>query len=172
MVSFTEENFCIQDLKSKRILVTGEQNDGLYVFKNNPNCSKVCSSSQFESDLWHSRLGHPFDQVLSVLKEKLKLNLSKDSLPCDVCHKAKQTRNPFPLSEHKSKEVGELVHLDLWGPYKVPSREGYKYFLTIVDDYSRADWVFLLKSKDEVFSNIETYVNLLKTQFDKKVKSF
>nr|GEU78655.1 ribonuclease H-like domain-containing protein [Tanacetum cinerariifolium] len=29
------------------------------------------------------------------------------------------------------------MHLDVWGPYKVISREGFKYFLTIVDDYSR-----------------------------------
>ncbi|GJT70423.1 ribonuclease H-like domain-containing protein [Tanacetum coccineum] len=34
--------------------------------------------------------------------------------------KAKQTREPFPLSEHKSSVLGELVHLDLWGPYRVP----------------------------------------------------
>nr|GEW25710.1 hypothetical protein [Tanacetum cinerariifolium] len=37
--------------------------------------------------------------------------------------KAKQTREPFPLSDHKSKTLGELVHLDLWGLYRVPSRE-------------------------------------------------
>ncbi|GKC01982.1 ribonuclease H-like domain-containing protein [Tanacetum coccineum] len=40
--------------------------------------------------------------------------------------------------DHKSKTLGELVHLDLWGPYRVHSKEGYRYFLTIVDDYSRA----------------------------------
>nr|GEY43521.1 ribonuclease H-like domain-containing protein [Tanacetum cinerariifolium] len=31
----------------------------------------------------------------------------------------------------------DLIHLDLWGPYRVTSREGYRYFLTIVDDFSR-----------------------------------
>ncbi|GJU59153.1 ribonuclease H-like domain-containing protein [Tanacetum coccineum] len=36
------------------------------------------------------------------------------------------------------------------GPYKVQSREGYKYFLTVVDDFTRAVWVFLLRGKDEV----------------------
>ncbi|KAD3642034.1 hypothetical protein E3N88_31258 [Mikania micrantha] len=38
--------------------------------------------------------------------------------PCEVCHRAKQSRVPFPLSDHKSTSVGELIHLDLWGPYK------------------------------------------------------
>ncbi|GJW27014.1 ribonuclease H-like domain-containing protein, partial [Tanacetum coccineum] len=44
---------------------------------------------------------------------------------------------------------GDLVHLDLWGPYKVTSSEGFKYFLTVMDDYTRAVWVYLIKSKDE-----------------------
>ncbi|GJT63230.1 ribonuclease H-like domain-containing protein [Tanacetum coccineum] len=39
-------------------------------------------------------------------------------------NQAKQTREPFPFSDHVSTELGELVHLDLWGPYKVTSREG------------------------------------------------
>ncbi|GJW72923.1 ribonuclease H-like domain-containing protein, partial [Tanacetum coccineum] len=37
-----------------------------------------------------------------------------------------------------SEKGGELVHLDVWGPYKVTSREGYMFFLTVVDDYTRA----------------------------------
>nr|GEY97763.1 ribonuclease H-like domain-containing protein [Tanacetum cinerariifolium] len=37
---------------------------------------------------------------------------------CEVFHKAKQTREPFPISNHQTKDLGELVHLDVWGPYK------------------------------------------------------
>ncbi|GJS22401.1 ribonuclease H-like domain-containing protein [Tanacetum coccineum] len=36
------------------------------------------------------------------------------------------------------------------GPYRVSSIEGYKYFLTVVDDYSRAIWVYLVKTKDGI----------------------
>ncbi|GJY45705.1 hypothetical protein Tco_0434768 [Tanacetum coccineum] len=41
-----------------------------------------------------------------------------------VCHRSKQTSDPLPLSDHKSKKRGELIHLDLWGPYRVTRREG------------------------------------------------
>ncbi|GKB52370.1 ribonuclease H-like domain-containing protein [Tanacetum coccineum] len=47
------------------------------------------------------RLGHPADQVLEVLKHKIKDVNQTNSGPCDICHKAKQTREPFPLSNHK-----------------------------------------------------------------------
>lgn len=119
---------------------------------------RFCNSSHSSvhaRNLWHSRLGHPSDHVL---KCDLNLNMSGlSTVPCDVCHRSKQTRNPFPLSDHKSKEIGgELVHLDIWGPYKVTSREGCKYFLT---DLSRCVWVFMLKSKDEVFCNVKTFFN-------------
>ncbi|GKD95570.1 hypothetical protein Tco_1379467 [Tanacetum coccineum] len=71
----------------------------------------------FDENLYSGKLGHPADQVWFVLKNDL--SVSKDTFVpgCEVCHKAKQTRKPFPLSKHKSKTLGELVHLDLWGPY-------------------------------------------------------
>nr|GEY84592.1 ribonuclease H-like domain-containing protein [Tanacetum cinerariifolium] len=66
----------------------------------------------------HNRLGHPSDQVLSILKDKIPIDSLSDIQPCDVCHKAKQTRKSFPISDHKTKCLGDIVHLDVWGPYK------------------------------------------------------
>ncbi|GJW54705.1 ribonuclease H-like domain-containing protein [Tanacetum coccineum] len=71
------------------------------------------------------RLGHPSDQVLSVLHQDLDISKSSSISVCEVCYRAKQTRDPFPLSNHKSNSLGELVHLDSYGPYRVPSKEDY-----------------------------------------------
>ncbi|GKA15178.1 ribonuclease H-like domain-containing protein [Tanacetum coccineum] len=81
-------------------------------------------------------LGHPSDQVLEILKHKLNFETSSKKDLCEVRHKAKQTRESFPMSDHQTKDFGQLVHLDVWGPYKVQSREVYKYFLTLVNDYT------------------------------------
>nr|XP_043639499.1 uncharacterized protein LOC122610587 [Erigeron canadensis] len=59
---------------------------------------------------------------------------------------------------------------DLWGPYKVQSKEGFRYFLNIVDDFTRAVWVFLLKGKDDTFDNFITFYNLLRNQFQTTIK--
>ncbi|GJW31989.1 ribonuclease H-like domain-containing protein [Tanacetum coccineum] len=119
-----------------------------------------------------NRLGHPADQVLNVLKNDLNLSKNTSVSTCETCHRAKQTREPFPLSDHKSMNPGELVHLDLWGLYKVFSREGFRYFLTIVDDYSRAVWTYLLKTKDEVFDCIVNFIKHFHNQFNVKIKTF
>ena len=52
-------------------------------------------------------------------------------------------KDSFSLSASKSKNCFDLIHVDVWGPYSLSSIHGHKYFLTIVDDYSRYTWVFL-----------------------------
>ncbi|GJT35936.1 putative RNA-directed DNA polymerase [Tanacetum coccineum] len=161
-----------QDLMDVKLMGIGRQVNGLYFFdklEGNILHSNMSNSTLFN---WHDRLGHPSDQVLEELKHDLYLKNNIDNKSCEICLKAKQTREPFPLSEHKSTALGELVHLDLWGPYKVVSKEGHRYFLTIVDDYSRAVWAYLLKSKEEVFDCVYTFFNLIKNQFHKSVKVF
>ncbi|KAJ0495203.1 putative RNA-directed DNA polymerase [Helianthus annuus] len=170
-VVFNESNCLLQDLKSGRILVTGKQDNGLYFINKGGNFTNLCFNSLNNSNLWHNRLGRPADQILSILKGDLGVNEVVKN-PCETCHRAKQVRVPFPLSEHKTKNVGDLVHLDVWGPYKVASRDGFKYFLTVVDDYSRVVWCYLLKNKMEVFENIESFYELILTQFKKRVKIF
>ncbi|MCH86495.1 peptide transporter PTR2, partial [Trifolium medium] len=49
-----------------------------------------------------------------------------------------------------------LLSLDLWGPYSTPTLHGHKYFLTIVDDFSRYTWIMLLKGKHEAASQIQS----------------
>ena len=40
--------------------------------------------------------------------------------------------------------------MDVCGPYSTPILDGFKYFLTVVDDATSATWLFLMKSKSEV----------------------
>ncbi|GJY03526.1 putative RNA-directed DNA polymerase [Tanacetum coccineum] len=173
-IGFDEYKCYIQDLHLKKTMRTGSQQGGLYFFDFSSPESFIKSNNMIchSNTLWHNRLGHPSDQVLKVLKGKFDISGNGMTAPCDICHRAKQTREPFPISDHKTTKVGDIVHLDVWGPYRIASREGHKYFLTIVDDYSRVVWLYLLKSKDEVFSHILVFHEYLKTQFNKTVKIF
>ncbi|GKE59251.1 ribonuclease H-like domain-containing protein [Tanacetum coccineum] len=105
------------DLKKEITLGTSSEFGGLYLFDMEPdnNIGKVnmVVSCYVSKDLWQNRLGHPADQVLNVLKYDLNLTMSTSVSACEVCLRAKQTRDPFPLSNHKSKKLGELIHLDL-----------------------------------------------------------
>ena len=48
---------------------------------------------------------------------------------------------------------------------------GHRYFLTVVDDYSRHTWLFLLKHKYEVASCIKRFITLVENQFSCTVKA-
>lgn len=63
-----------------------------------------------------------------------------------------------------------FVHMDLWGPYKIATWDNKHYFLTVVDDYSRYTWIYLLKLKSEVIVAIKSFFSMVKTQFGVMVK--
>ena len=61
--------------------------------------------------------------------------------------------------------------MDIWGPLSITSIYGHRYFLTIMDDFSRHTWLFLLKHKSEVPACIISFVNMIETQFSCKVRT-
>lgn len=69
-----------------------------------------------------------------------------------------------------SKHLFDLIHVDTWGPYKTPTHDGFKYFLTIVDDHIRATWTFLLSTKSNAFTVLKQFFAMVKTQFHTTVK--
>ena len=121
--------------------------------------------------LWHSRLGHPSFSRLKGLQSVLDFDSSFDLTPCNVCPLAKQRCLPYISLNKRCSSTFDLLHLDIWGPFSVGSVEGYKFFLTIVDDYSRVTWVYMLKNKSEVQKYIPDFFAFVKKQFGKEVKA-
>jgi len=52
----------------------------------------------------------------------------------------------------------------------VTSIGGGKYLLTFVDDFSKKVWVYILKSKDEIFAHFRQWKAMVETQTERKVK--
>ncbi|GJY74958.1 ribonuclease H-like domain-containing protein, partial [Tanacetum coccineum] len=99
-VCFDETKCYIQDLKKEKVLGTGRESAGLYLFDTDCAKSAMCLDSKFlvsyvSKDVWHNRLGHPANQVLKLLRESLNLSNIDHNGPCE-------------------------------GPYKVVSREGFR----------------------------------------------
>jgi len=67
-----------------------------------------------------------------------------------ICVLAKMHRLPFNRSTIQTTHPFQLIHMDLWGPYKVANITGAHYFLTIVDDFTRNTWTQLLQNKSQV----------------------
>lgn len=122
--------------------------------------------------LWHKRLGHmPFPRIFDTLKSYLFITDSIVDLPyCDICPQAKQTRLPFSNRVSRSNSLFDLVHTDNWGPYKVPTIIGARYFLTIIEDYSRFTWTYLMVNKGDTHTYLIRFFNMINSQFGKTIK--
>lgn len=119
-------------------------------------------------DFWHNWLGHASVSKIKHVSILEKIYTILENKVCDSCVKAKHTRFPFPKGSIKTNSCFELIHCDVWGKYRTPTHSGACYFLTIIDDYSRALWVYLLKHKGEAEIYLMSFHNMVKTQFDKK----
>ncbi|XP_070025910.1 uncharacterized protein [Nicotiana sylvestris] len=152
--------------------VFGEVREGLYLLEpSNFKSSSMLSSNVISFSKGRnssSRLGHV---PISAMKHLHFFHCASNyDFICDICPKAKQTRNPFPISNIKTKHVFDLIHIDTWGPYKSSTYNGFKCFLTIVDDYSRGTWTFLLSAKSNAFPMLKSFLYLVERQFNVKVK--
>lgn len=56
------------------------------------------------------------------------------------------------------------------GPFSVCSITGHKFFLTVGDDFTKFTWIFLLHSKSDARSCLQSFFNLVETQFSTKIQ--
>ena len=89
---------------------------------------------------------------------------------CEECVLGKSSRVKFITEVHNSKGTLDYIHADLWGPTQTAFLGGARYFLSLIDDFSRMVWVFSLKSKDRVFEQFKNWKTLVETQTNRKVK--
>ena len=86
----------------------------VYYFKNMHGGSIFVAVKKEDSVRWHQHLGHICFDSLASLSMVCEFKFNKDSLDCcDVCHKAKQVRNSFCLSDSHGSKPFNLVHYDL-----------------------------------------------------------
>ena len=120
--------------------------------------------------VWHLRLGHvPFNKLKSIPSLSKLQNVSHN-LICQICPQAKQTRNSFPHSSIKTTAPFQLIHIDVWGPYKVKSYSGCNQFITIVDDFSRFTWIHLIKHRTDCVEVMADFFSHVETQYKKHVE--
>ena len=92
---------------------------------------------------------------------------------CDGCALGKQHCKPFPSAAAYRAKCGlELFHGDLCGQITPPTPGGKKYFLLIVDDFSRFMLLELLATKDEAFQCFKKIKALAENEHGGKLKVF
>nr|XP_043639702.1 uncharacterized protein LOC122610813 [Erigeron canadensis] len=126
-----------KDLTTNKVVAVGKGTKNLYVCKGQSSSAlasfsvvvasfvnKVLNNTckQIDASLFHHRLGHTSVSKLIHIDEYKNVNIS--NLICETCVLSKQHKLPFPVSHSRTNNPFELIHVDLWGPYKVSALNG------------------------------------------------
>ncbi|CAI7760776.1 unnamed protein product [Closterium sp. NIES-54] len=123
--------------------------------------SALCSCRHLthETLLWHHRLGHPSLPRLRSMASRTLISGLPRCLPplppgpastCVPCVEGGQRAAPHSSSFPPTEALLHTLHMDVWGPARVRGQGHERYFLLVVDDYSRYTSVFPLRSKGGV----------------------
>ncbi|CAI7860194.1 unnamed protein product, partial [Closterium sp. NIES-53] len=128
-------------------------------FRSGPK-SAPCSCRLLSHDtlLWHHRMGHPSLPRLRGMASRLLVFGLPRSLPplppgpgppCVPCVEGRLRATPHSSPFPPTEAPMQTLHMDVWGPARVRGQGHERYFLLVVDDYSRYTTVFPLRSKGE-----------------------
>ncbi|CAI7861019.1 unnamed protein product, partial [Closterium sp. NIES-54] len=118
-----------------------------------------CRPLTHETLLWHHRLGHPSLPRLRGMASRTLVSSLPRCLPplppgpaptCVPCVEGRQRAAPHSSSFPPTEAPLQTLHMDVWGLPRVRGQGHERYFLLIVDDYSRYTSVFPLHSKGDV----------------------
>jgi len=113
---------------------------------------------KLDSMLWHRRFGH-------IGMEATKATLTKDYAKgiqfegpfvhdhCIPCLVGKSPQRSYSYQGNRASKIGELLHMDLCGPFPVQAPHGEKYFFNILDDKSNWEFTCGLRLKSDAFSH-------------------
>ena len=168
----------MKDKETGKPLLQGTVKDGLYLLAEaHPHKVHLLEANVGErvgSDSWHHRLGHLNIQVLQQIISTYGLptpSINK-TISCDACLASKSHRLPYSKSTRQTNKPLEIIQLDLWGPSPVILHTGHKYYVILVNDFTRYTWQYPLKLKSDdesVFLNFQLRVE---RQFDRKIINF
>ncbi|CAI7894928.1 unnamed protein product [Closterium sp. NIES-53] len=118
-----------------------------------------CRLLSHQTLLWHHRLGHPSLPRLRGMASRVLVSGLPRSLPplpsgptptCVPCVEGRQRAAPHSSAFPPTEAPLQTLHMDVWGPARVSGQGHERYFLLVVDDYSRYTTVFPLRSKGDV----------------------
>ncbi len=132
--------------------------------------TKQVLERKLKGHLWHRRLGHISTNYLQHLKHATEgtddLLISTSVANCNECARAKLKRKPYTKKRDRVTRVGEILHTDIVGPIQPPTKfSNNRYFLTVIDDFSRYLQIFLLKSHSEVPQMLNEAYRFIRAKF-------
>jgi hypothetical protein len=158
----------------KLVGIVARTSNNTYVLSEIGN-EKCCLGKEDEISLWNRIMGHiNFDILIKVRKREEYREMPQIIKPtntlCKHCQQGKKTKTRFKSKEYSTTRPLEIVHTDLIGPTTTKGLKSERYFILLVDYYTRMTAVFFLKNKLEAFENFKIYKEMVENEMDSRIK--
>ena len=80
------------------------------------------------------------------------------------------TKLPFIGHGERATDLLALVHTNVWGPFDLPVKGNFVYFIMFIDDLSRYGYVYLMRHKSEAFEKFKEFRHEVEKQTEKSIK--
>ena len=80
------------------------------------------------------------------------------ALNCDICIQGKMSNDRIKTLGSKITKILTLVHSDLAGLIQPLAKDGYKYVINLIDDYSGLTMLYFLKHKSDTLFTTKKYL--------------
>ncbi|CAI5463359.1 unnamed protein product [Closterium sp. Yama58-4] len=91
--------------------------------------------------------------------------------PCLPCVEGRQRAAPHSSSFSPTTAPLQTLHMDVWGPARVRGQGQERYFLIVVDDFSRYTTVFPLRTKGDVPDVLIPWIRRSRLQLRERFRS-
>lgn len=90
---------------------------------------------------------------------------------CETCVTCKLHRSKFPkATKYQAKKPLELVHTDICGLISPITSGGNRYFLLLVDDFSRYMWIEFFRNKNRALMAFKKVKADIEVQSERRIK--
>ena len=122
--------------------------------------SSIADKRKESLETWHKLLGHCNLHDVKKLENVVKgMNITDSNhFDCETCILSKQTNTRNREPDIRATKPFELIHTDLAGPVDPVAKDGFKYAIIFVDDYSSCTFVYLLKEKSDAVKATEKFI--------------
>lgn len=171
--------------RSNQIIFEAPIKNGMYVASPKvvrEKCKRVTFAAPVKVEnvlsKWHRRYAHiGISTLVRTSRHRgvrgLPTFSTKSLFKCEPCKVNKFRRVSFKSIENvRSKAPLGLICADVWGPHKVRGRAGERYFLSIIDDYSRKVSLYPIIEKSEVADLVISHINRVENFLNCRVKAF
>ena len=90
---------------------------------------------------------------------------------CETCALTKSAKTINRNAPQRTKKPLQRVYTDFWGPFGVPTPDGARYILTFTDDYTRRSWIYLTRTRTELYERFQQWQVTAERQSNEKLQA-